>query len=115
MNLNEEQTRKRNKLLKWIGVILSSVPPIILVCTFIIHVDSDIGTWLIHVLWCGLYGSIILWWSHEAKVLRWIMPILNIFPFLFVALGAMMGGIKGLLIVILKTVIWYVPWLTILG
>ena len=115
MNLNEEQTRKRNNILKWIGVILSSVPPIILVCTFIFHVDSDIGTWLIHVLWCGLYGSIILWWSHEAKVLRWIMPILNIFPFLFVALGAMMGGIKGLLIVILKTVIWYVPWLTILG
>ena len=115
MNLNEKQTKKRNKILKWIGLTLSVIPPIILVCVFTLPIDSDIGTWLIHILWCGLYGSIILWWSHEAKVLKWVMPILNIFPFLFVALGAMMGGIKGLLIVILKMVIWYVPWISILG
>ena len=115
MNLNEGQKKKRNLILKWVGLVLSAIPPIILVCVFIFPIDSDIGTWLIHILWCGFYGSIILWWSHEAKILKWIMPILNVFPFLFVALGAMMGGVGGLLIVILKMVIWYVPWISILG
>lgn len=115
MNLNEQQLKKRNQILKWIGMILASIPPIILACIFIAPVDSEISGVLIHVMWCGFYGSVLLWWSHETKVLRWIMPILNVFPFLFVALGAMMGGIKGLLIVILKTVIWYVPWIRILG
>ena len=115
MNLNEEQMKKRNLTLKWGGLVMSVIPPIMLVYVFIFPIDSDIGTWLIHVLWCGFYGSIILWWSHEAKIFKWILPILNIFPFLFVALGAMMGGAGGLLIVILNMVIWYVPWISILG
>lgn len=114
MNLNEEQIKKRNQILKWVGLVLSAIPPIILAC-FLIDIDSDIITWLIHVLWCGFYGCILLWWSHESKVLKWIMTVLNVFPFLFLAIGSMMGGIMGPIIVILKTVIWYVPWISILG
>lgn len=109
MNLNEEQLKKRNIILKWVGLILSAIPPIILAC-FLINIDSDIITWLIHVLWCGFYGCILLWWSHESKVLKWIMTVLNVFPFLFLAIGSLMGGIMGPIIVILKTVIWYVPY-----
>jgi hypothetical protein len=115
MTLDEMPMKKRNEIIKWTGFALSAIPPVILVCIFIFSLSSDIGMALIHVLWCGLYGSILLWWSHESRVLKWIMPVLNLPAFAFVALGAMMGGIKGLLIVILKTVIWYVPWITLLG
>ena len=115
MNLNEQQLKKRNQILKWIGMILTSIPPIILACIFIAPVDSEIPGVLIHVMWCGFYGSVLLWWSRECKVLKWIMPVLNVFPLAFLILGFMMGGIMGLLIVILKTLIPYVPWISILG
>ena len=115
MNLNEQQLKKRNLILKLIGIILTAIPPILLACVFIGPIDSNLGSVLIHVLWCGFYGSILLWWSQEAKVFKWVMPILNVFPFLFVALGTMMGGIGGLFIVILKMLIPYVPWISLLG
>jgi len=70
---------------------------------------------IFHVTWCGLYGCILLCRQKAHIILKVVMIVINALAFCFPAMAAMMGGLGGLGIILLKTIIPYVPWITLLG
>lgn len=72
-------------------------------------------TLVYNVLWCGFYGCLLLCLFWQKTLLKIFFLALNGGCFLFIALGAMMGGAGALGILLLKALIPFGPWLDILG
>ena len=116
MKLNEEQQQKRDKILKWVAIVLCLILPGSVAGMLVSHNVTSVFTDLvIHVTWCGFYGCILLCRQKVHAALKIFMILLNVIAFTFPAIGLMMAGLSGLLVLLLKTLIPFVPWFTLAG
>lgn len=115
MKLSEEQQVKRDKLLKWVALILCMILPVTVVGVLAVPSAELFADIIFHVTWCGLYGCILLYRQKVHIILKVVMIVINALAFCIPAMAAMMGGLGGLGIILLKTVIPIVPWITLLG
>lgn len=56
-------------------------------------------------LWCGFYGCILLAFFSKEKIYKYAAIIMNLTVILLCTVGALMGGIYGLWIILLHMLI----------
>ena len=116
MKLNEEQQQKRDRILKWTAIVLCLILPGTVAGMLVSHNVTSIFTDLVlHVTWCGFYGCLLLCRQKVHAALKVCMILINVAAFAFPAIGLMMAGLSGLFVLLLKTVIPFIPWFTLLG
>lgn len=98
----------RTKFLKVTLILSSAILPILFILTFANIVDSGVIN-IISYLWVGFYSSIFLIKFVDIDWLEKILIILNAFVILTMLLGSLMGGIHGILLVILKMILPFIP------
>lgn len=86
---------------KYIGMILSAILPIAALAYFTGIYDFPVY----NMLWCGFYGSIIVCILCRSKLYKGILVVFNAAVLLLCSFGALMGGIQGLSIILLYTLI----------
>lgn len=89
------------KVCKYIGIMISAILPI----ASLVYFTGIYDLYLYDQLWCGFYGCIMVYLFSEEKIYKFIATIMNVPIILFCAFGALMGGVYGLWIVLLHTLI----------
>lgn len=99
------------KIFKYFGIALALVLPIAFVLEFggILNLDKFVHIY--NLLCCGFYGSIIVLILAKSKLLKTFIVLLNIAIFAFLGFGALMGGLEGLMILGLYTIIPFYSFL----
>ena len=64
---------------------------------------------LYNLLWCGLYGCILVCLTFRKIWVKATAVALNLFSFGFLSLGALMGDIHAPLVLLLKAAIPFLP------
>lgn len=117
-NVKLEQIRD-NKLAKCGSFILAMILPIVGICLLTSPIDSglsDISLDIIyHVLWCGFYGSILCAIMFKNLYIRLLVILPNLALIVTIICFSAMGGIGGSGIALLKTIIPFIPWFSMLG
>lgn len=98
----------KTKFLKISLLISSAILPILFVLTFSNIIDSAVIN-IMSYLWVGFYSSVFLIKFVDIDWLEKLLITLNAFVILTMILGSLMGGIQGILIVILKMVLPFIP------
>lgn len=88
-------------ILKYIGMVLSAILPILGMLAFAGIYDVYLYNWL----WCGFYGCILVCILARAKIYKASIIILNLAIILICAFGALMGGFYGLWIILLHLLV----------
>ncbi|EFI42115.1 MULTISPECIES: hypothetical protein [Peptoniphilus] len=86
---------------KYVGIILSAILPIVTLMDFNGINVGHLYNWL----WCGFYGCIIVCILSKSKIYKAVAIILNLMVISLLTLGALMGGIYGLWIILLHLLI----------
>ena len=100
------------KATKVIALVLCAVLPCAL--TYVIALVNGpiadfLGKNIYNLLWCGLYGCILVCLTFKRIYIKVAAVALNLLPFAFLALGALMGGIFAPFALLLKAIVPFMP------
>ena len=103
-----------HKMTKAVSLVLCAILPCAFLApvffaafnhTFVDFLEDN----LYNLLWCGLYGCVLVCLAFKSKWIRAFAIMLNLFPFGLLALGSLMGGVFGPLILLAKAIIPFLP------
>ena len=64
---------------------------------------------LYNLLWCGWYGCVLVCLTFQNKLIKAVVIVFNLLSFGFLALGSLMGGVFGPLVLLAKAIIPFLP------
>ena len=102
------------KITKVVSLVLCAILPCALLASvFFGAFDNTIVDFLeenlYNLLWCGLYGGVLVCLTFKNKWIKAFAIVLNLLPFGFLALGSLMGGVFGPLVLLAKAIIPFLP------
>ena len=95
---------KENKFIKIVAIILS----VIFSCTVISTFLGFVPYFILNVLWCGLYGCILVCLAFKSKWIRVSAISLNLISFGFISFVCMMGGLSAPFWLLLKAIVPFI-------
>ena len=95
--------------------MLALVLPVVGIGLFALPIDSEFSKIIYHVLWCGFYGSILCVIMFKNLYVRLLIIFPNLVLIVTIVCFSAMGGIGGSGIALLKTIIPFLPWFSLLG
>ena len=103
-----------HKVTKAVSLVLCAIlPGAFLASVFFRAYDNAIVGFLeenlYNLLWCGLYGCALVCMTFKRKWIKAFAIVLNLLPFGFLALGSLMGGVSGPLVLLAKAMIPFLP------
>lgn len=96
------------KIVKYIGIIMSLIVPILGVL-ILANVDFKFNPF--NLLWCGFYGCIIVCFLVKSKIYKAAAIILNLSVMVWFGIGSLMGGLYGLMLYLLHIIIPFFSYL----
>ena len=103
-----------HKITKLISLVLCAILP----CALFVSVffgdfyNTMVGFLeknLYNLLWCGWYGCVLVCLTFQNIWIKVVVIVLNLLPFGFLALGSLMGGVFGPLVLLAKAIIPFLP------
>lgn len=91
--------------MSFIAVVSGLIFPMIALYFF--NIDSDFNIW--NLWWIAFYSIVLLLIFVKSKLLKIILVIINIICWGMTGFGMLMGGFKGLLYFLVKTIIPFMP------
>ena len=102
------------KVTKVIALVLCAILPCALISLVFFDVFNNtisdfLSENLYNFLWCGFYGCVLVCLTFQNKWIKTVVITLNLLPFGFLALGSLMGGVFGPLVLFRKAIFPFLP------
>ena len=106
---------RSNIIIKICSLVLALILPVVGIGALVLPIDSVFLKSIYHVLWCGFYGSILCVIMFKNLYVRLLIILPNLAFIVIIVCFSAMGGIGGSGIALLKTIIPFIPWFSLLG
>ena len=103
-----------HKITKIISLVLCVILPFVFfVVVFIGAFNNTMVNFfeknLYNLLWCGWYGCVLVCLTFQNNWIKAVVIVPNLLSFGFLALGSLMGGVFGPLVLLAKAIIPFLP------